>query len=144
MRRTGFNVQIARQDGHQIVQIVRLEEAQTPRAEFGEIARIDAKAFEGATAFRAGSGGHRRVRCAGVHVNRVEQKRRALRVGVEPTLEGDLLEMFGASGARLDLRLVHVGDVSLLPVVRGGADRRMSRRWAASMFDVSLKPPMKA
>ena len=59
---------------------------------------------------------------AHVNVDRVEQQRGAVRIGVEPTLESNLLEVFWFSGARLDLRIVHVLDVGLLPVMSYGAD----------------------
>ena len=57
-----------------------------------------------------------------VNVDRVEQQRRAVRIRVEPAFEGNLLEMFWLTGARLDLRLGHVFEISLLPVMRDRAD----------------------
>jgi hypothetical protein len=57
-----------------------------------------------------------------VNVDRIEQRGCAVRIRVEPALEGDLFEVFRLSRARLDLRLVHVLDVRLLPVVRFSAD----------------------
>src|SRR2546425_8930477 len=57
-----------------------------------------------------------------VDVNRIQQQRRAVGVRIEPTLKRYLLKMLWLAGARLNLRLVHEFEVSLLPIVRFGAD----------------------
>ena len=59
---------------------------------------------------------------AHVNVDRVEQQRGAIRIRIEPALEGNLFEVFRLAGAWLDLRLVHVLDIGLLPVVSFGSD----------------------
>ncbi len=62
------------------------------------------------------------MHCAHVDVDGVEQQRRAVQVRVEPALERDLFEMLRLSRARLDFRLIQVLEISLLPIVRFGAD----------------------
>src|SRR6266550_7913908 len=101
---------------------VGCKKAHAPLAQLREITGIDAEALEGAPARGCGSSGHGGMDRAHVNVDRVEQQRGAVWVCIEPTLKRDLLEMLCFTGARFDLRLVHVFDIRLLPVMRFGAD----------------------
>src|SRR6185437_11807713 len=84
--------------------------------------RVNTKSLEStSTRFSRGCS-HRGMDRAQVNVDRIEQQRRAVWIRVEPAFESDLFEVFRLTGARIDLRLVHVLDVRLLPVMRFSAD----------------------
>jgi hypothetical protein len=99
-----LNIEIASEVGPQSRQSVRFEKLEAPFPQLGQIARINAKAFEGTAPCFGRSCRHRRVHRTHVHVDRVEQQRRAVGIRVEPAFEGDLLEVFWLAGARFDLR----------------------------------------
>src|SRR4029453_10405305 len=92
--------------------------------ELRKIARIDSESLERASSLFGTGCGHSGMHCTHVNVDGIEQQRGAVWVGIEPAFEGDLFEMFGLTGAWFKLRVVHVLDVSLLPVVRFGTNRR--------------------
>ena len=117
-----FYVEIAGEVWPQTVKSIGFEKAQTPLAQLGEVARVNAKTFECAPARLRRSRGHRRMDRAHVNVDRVEQQGGAVWICIKPALKRDLLEVFRLAGARLDLRLIHVLDVRLLPVVSLRAD----------------------
>src|SRR6266498_25251 len=101
---------------------IGFEKAQAPLAQLREIPGVHTETFESATPCLCRSSSHGCMNCAQVHINRVEQQGGAVRIRVEPALKRDLFEMFWFARARFDLRVRHVLDVGLLPVVRFGAN----------------------
>src|SRR6266498_313365 len=101
---------------------IGFEKTQTPLAQLRKIAGVDTETFESATPCLCRSSSHGCMNCAHVHINRVEQQGGTVRIRVEPALKRHLFEMFWLACARFDLRVRHVLDVGLLPVVRFGAN----------------------